>query len=119
MWFNCTLLLKKILSAYLDYTAMHSISSGSNVFHDDNAPLHKAQVVTECHHNAVSHTPIRLLQIDIIRLSFLYLDAIQTVPTYIQYLCISGQLSVTAGVHIRPDDENELTCKVSCDITVP
>lgn len=42
------LLLKKIVSSYLDYPMMHFISAGSNSFHDDNAPLHKAQVVTEC-----------------------------------------------------------------------
>ena len=51
-------LLKKIVSAYLDYSMIHLISTGSNIFHDDNAPLHKAQVVTECfewHDNDVSH----------------------------------------------------------------
>lgn len=35
-----TLLLKKILSAYLNYPMMHCVSSGSNIFHDDDAPLH-------------------------------------------------------------------------------
>lgn len=35
-----TLLLKKILSAYLNYPMMHCASSGSNIFHDDGAPLH-------------------------------------------------------------------------------
>lgn len=42
------LLLKKIVSSYLDYPMMHFISAGSDGFHDDNAPLHTAQVVTEC-----------------------------------------------------------------------
>lgn len=57
----CTILLKKIPSGYLDYPMMHCISTGSNIVHDDNAPLHKAQVVTECfewHDNNVSHMPM-------------------------------------------------------------
>lgn len=33
------LLLKKILSGYLNYPMMHCISTGSNLFHDDNASL--------------------------------------------------------------------------------
>lgn len=58
---NYPLLLKNILSGYLDYPMMHFISTESNNFHDDNAPLHKAQVVTECfewHDNDVSHMPL-------------------------------------------------------------
>lgn len=49
-WFSMyyPLVLKRILSSYLDYPMMHFISTGSNSFHDDNVPLHKAQVVTEC-----------------------------------------------------------------------
>lgn len=35
-----TLLLKKILSAYLNYPMMHCVSSGSNIVNDDDAPLH-------------------------------------------------------------------------------
>lgn len=35
-----TLLLKKILSAYLNYPMMQCASPGSNIFHDDGAPLH-------------------------------------------------------------------------------
>lgn len=65
----------------VDYPMMHFVSSGSNVFHDDNAPPHKAQVVTECfewHDNAVSHIPKPLLYIDMIQLYILYIDTIQT-----------------------------------------
>lgn len=65
-WFGLFshLRLKKIPSGYLDDTVVHLSPGGSHVLHDDNAPLHKAQVVTECfewHANAVSPMPICLL----------------------------------------------------------
>lgn len=46
------------MSGYLDYPMIQLVSTGSNINHDNNASLHKAQVVTECsewHNNDVSH----------------------------------------------------------------
>lgn len=51
------ILLKKIQDRCLNDPIMHLISTGSNIFHDDNAPLHEAWVVTEhseWHYNDIS-----------------------------------------------------------------
>lgn len=106
-WFtpHYALLLKKILNGYLDYPVIHLISSGSNFFYDDDAPLHKEQVVTECfewHDNNVSCMP-SVNRYDPIIFS-IYRSNANWASTYIHYLCIKE--ASQQRLHILPQRNN-------------